>query len=124
MRRNNLTYYLAYGTLLGAIRHKGFIPWDDDVDVMMPRADYERFLEIFPGKSEHLKLATPYDKDPLYYFTKVYDDRTVKKESLIDYRKRAPLGIDIDIFRSIRSLRKAKKKSFIKIAENGKNSNC
>ena len=59
-------------------------------------------------------MATPYDKDPLYYFTKVYDDRTVKKESLIDYRKREPLGIDIDIFPIDTQPPKGEEKEFYK----------
>lgn len=47
---NDLTYYASYGTLLGAVRHQGFIPWDDDIDIWMPRKDYNRFLEIAPAQ--------------------------------------------------------------------------
>ncbi len=55
-RENNLSYWLEYGTLLGAVRHKGYIPWDDDIDVSMTREDYDRFIEIYEEKCPNSKL--------------------------------------------------------------------
>lgn len=64
--KHNLTYYLDYGTLLGAVRHKGFIPWDNDIDIEMPIDDYRKFLKIAPKEISKDFFVQTYESDPGY----------------------------------------------------------
>lgn len=94
---NNITYYVSYGSLLGAIRHKGFIPWDDDLDITMPRDDFKKFLTI--GLQ---KIASPFeikwidtDKRYLRLFAKVCNRDTLFQEDGYDFISN---GIFVDVF--------------------------
>ena len=92
---NNITYYLGYGTLLGAIRHNGYIPWDDDIDIIMPREDYEKFIRFF--RDNDLEALSLY-KDSHFPFpiTKVSHRYTcLVEESSYKYDR---LGVNIDVF--------------------------
>lgn len=74
-RKNGIKYSITYGTLLGAIRHKGFIPWDDDIDVMMSRDEYEKFLKVWKdGKYKLMTSRKDCDFWPL--FSRITDPRT------------------------------------------------
>jgi len=104
-RRNNIVYYLTAGTLLGAVRHKGFIPWDDDLDIAMPRNEYERFIEIInKGESEEYSILTVNDDSYPNYFSKLQKKGTVYQEG-----DDSNWGIFVDIF----PLDDTKKKSFL-----------
>jgi lipopolysaccharide cholinephosphotransferase len=73
----NISYYILGGTMLGAVRHKGFIPWDDDVDIGIERRDYERFLKTCSSKlPDYLKIRTYRDKSyHHYYYARIVDTR-------------------------------------------------
>lgn len=97
-RGNNINYSLYYGSLIGAIRHHGFIPWDDDIDIAMPRPDYNRFIEGFNGCYENLCVLAPeINLDFNSSFANVCDNRTILIEK---YRKNRGIikGVKIDIF--------------------------
>lgn len=98
-RKNNITYTLGYGTLLGCIRHNGFIPWDDDIDICILRSDYERFRSICKTELSDKYFYQSHDTDKCYYYLwdKIRVNDTVFKETYVG-RHDIHHGIFIDVF--------------------------
>ena len=93
---NNIRYFLAGGTLLGAVRHKGYIPWDDDIDIILLRDDYDKLISILKNQTEFswLDLIDDEKDGYIYPFAKAVNNKTVAKQSdnLTEH------GIWVDIF--------------------------
>ena len=98
-KQNGIRYLLAYGTLIGAVRHRGYIPWDDDVDLAMPRPDYERFIRSFNGAYENLRVVAPELNWNFYApYANVYDTRTHLDEGINNDHRGIEIGVKVDIF--------------------------
>ncbi len=93
---HNIHFYLSNGTLLGAIKYSGFIPWDDDIDVFVPRADYDKLIEIYKDSNRYKLFSIERVPGYKFPFAKLCDMTTSKEEKNID--SGASLGVDIDIF--------------------------
>ena len=95
--RNDIRYFAAYGTMLGAVRHKGFIPWDDDIDICMTRDDYEKLCEVMAKETgDYYILSEDTSKYYYFYFSRFCSrTATLKLKGIIDFEG---LGPFVDIF--------------------------
>lgn len=95
--KNKLRYSIAYGTLIGAVRHSGFIPWDDDLDICMPREDYEKFISLWKDTDKYILQNHDTDREFPQGFTKIRKNNTAFIQKT-DLNKEYHKGIFIDIF--------------------------
>lgn len=99
-KKNDIKYSLAYGTLIGAVRHKGFIPWDDDIDLWMSRKDYEKFIDLWLQSpiDGYIIQNTDLENDFTQNFTKIRKDNSAFIQSEEEKKKKYHKGIFVDIF--------------------------
>lgn len=95
-KQNGIKYSLACGTMLGAVRHNGYIPWDDDIDIYVKRTDYQRLVDIFPKSIDDVSLISmERNKKWNRSYAQVYNNKTVMKE---DAYTPMEVGVYIDVY--------------------------
>ena len=97
-KKKNITYFLIFGSLLGAVRHNGFIPWDDDVDIILPRKDYYQLIHSLNAENNRYQIVS-IDTNPNFTapLAKLVDTKTVLIQNY-EYKEKVELGVYIDLY--------------------------